>query len=346
MRIACLPLAGPNNPYQNLMKAGLEKSSHTTVSGAAGQFFPLMRTVWQQHPQAIHIDWAGSYYLRANPVFCAIQAALFWVDIWFFSLQKVPLVWTLHNLTEHETSYPRLDHYAKLRLAKLATKIRIFSELQLPDAQRKFPKYAHKLCVVPEGSYVGHYPETQTRADARYLLGLPDKARVVLHFGNLRPYKGSIDLVNAFKTVAAPQDRLVMAGPAHNPSYVQAIKEAIGSDTRILLEAGFVDENRVQTFFRAADLAAFPFARIDNSGTVILAMGFGLVCLAPAAGAVAGRLAGQPDFLYAPGQLSQALKAALNAPANTLQVLGQANRAQVLSHRWQDFASVFAALQA
>jgi glycosyltransferase involved in cell wall biosynthesis len=344
MRIACLPLAGPHNPYQNLLKAGLQRAGHEVVPGASGQFFPFIRTVFGKKPAAIHLDWAGSYYLRANPFFCAIQVVFFWVDTLVFSWLNVPLVWTLHNLTEHETKYPALDHWAKRRLARLSKKIRIFAEIQLPEAQKKLGKYGHKIVVVPEGSYVGHYPETQTRQDARFLLGLAENARVVLHFGNLRPYKGSIDLVQAFIAVAGPHDRLVMAGPAHNPAYVKSLQDAIGADKRILLIPGFVEEPRVQTYFMAADLAAFPFARIDNSGTVILAMGFGLVCVAPATGAVAGRLAGQPDFLFLPGQLSAVLQKALTTPAATLQALGQQNRAQVLAHTWDDFATVFASL--
>jgi len=344
MRIACLPLAGPHNPYQKLLKLGLGSAGHTVVSGAASSFFPLTKTVLQTNPGAIHLDWPGSYYLRSNPVFCIVQALFFWLDIQIFKFLNVPLVWTVHNLTEHETRYPKLDRWAKRQLAALAIKIRTFADRQVAEAASVLQVSPDKIIAVPEGSYVGHYPETQSRQDARYLLGLTEGGRVILHFGNLRPYKGSIDLVKAFKEVASPLDRLVMAGPAHNPAYVEALKESIEGDKRVLLHPGFVDEPRVQTYFMAADVAAFPFARIDNSGTVILAMGFGLPCIAPAVGAVSGRLKAQPHLLFEPGHLAETIKYALTEPLEDLQAIGRQNRAQVLSYSWEDFGQVFDSL--
>ncbi len=344
MQIACLPLAGAANPYQNLMRAGLEEAGHQTRPGAAGNFFALSRTVFGNRPGALHLDWPGSYYLRRNRLLCLVQAALFWLDLWLTAQSGTPIVWTAHNLTEHDVPHPGIDRWAKRLLAAKARRIRVFTEAQRQEAALKFGVAADKIVAIPEGSYVGYYPEQQTRHQARQLLHLPEAARVVLHFGNLRPYKGSAQLVQAFRAVAGPNDHLILAGPAHTPAYVDDLRTAIAGDKRIHLHAGFVAEERVQTFFRAADLAAFPFRRIDNSGSVILAMGFGLPCLAPAVGAVAGRLAAQPELLFGAGQLEAHLGFALSQPAHRLDAWGQANRAQVQAHRWADFAQVFAQL--
>ena len=344
MQIACLPQAGAANPYQNLMRAGLADAGHQTHPGAAGNFFALCRTVFPNRPGALHLDWPGSYYLRRNRLLCLLQAAQFWLDLQLATASGVPLVWTAHNLTEHDVPHPGIDRWAKRLLAAKASRVRVFTDAQRQEAAQKFGVSPDKIVAIPEGSYVGYYPEQQTRLQARQLLHLPEQARVTLHFGNLRPYKGSAQLVRAFKAVAGPNDHLVLAGPAHTPAYVDDLRTAIAGDARIHLHAGFVAEEQVQTFFRAADLAAFPFQRIDNSGSVILAMGFGLPCLAPAVGAVAGRLAAQPDLLFAPGQLEHRLGFALAQPAHQLAAWGQANRTQVLAHRWADFAQVFTQL--
>ena len=323
------------------MMDGLRRAGHTVVPGVSGRFFALSRTVFGQRPDAVHLDWPGSYYLRSNTLFCLLQTALFALDLWLLRLSNVPLVWTVHNLAEHETAYPRLDAWAKRLLARAARRIRVFSREQIVPAASRLGVPTKKIVAIPEGSYVGFYTKGQTRAEARVILGLPLEAFVVLHFGNLRPYKGSVDLIQAFRKVAEPTDQLVLAGPAHNPGYVEVLRSAAGSDPRIHLHPGFVPEASVQTYFAAADLAAFPFARIDNSGTVILAMGFGLPCLAPAVGAVATRLAAQPQLLFAPGALASTLGLALNLPKTMRDEIGKNNRAQVQSHLWEDFAHVF-----
>jgi beta-1,4-mannosyltransferase len=344
MRIAFLPLAGPQNPYQLLMVKGLEQGGHQLVAGCDGAFFALTRTVLTRRPQAVHLDWPAKYYLRRNLVLTLVQSAFFYLDLLLFRLTGTQLVWTAHNLVEHDIRFAWLDKWAKRRLAATATKVRIFAEGQREAACHAFGIASAKIVTVPEGSYLGYYAHTQSQQDARYLLGLPPYGRVVLHFGNLRPYKGSVKLVEAFCQVAGPTDSLVLAGPAHNPAYVQAIAAAAKGDVRVVLRPGFVEAPQVQTYFMAADVAAFPFERIDNSGTVILAMGFGLVCVAPKVGAVSARLSAQQAYLFAPGGLAQALQKALAAPKAELQELGALNRRQVASFNWEDFAPVFDAL--
>lgn len=341
MRISCLPLAGPHNPYQRLMMAGLRKAGHTVVYGKPGRFLALTRTALGQRPQAIHLDWPGSYYLRSNTLLCYLQEALFELDLALLRLTGVPLVWTAHNLSEHDTHHAHIDHRAKRSLARLARRVRIFSQVQLEEAADKLDILPDKLVALPEGSYIGHYPETQTREEARAALGLPPQARVILHFGNLRPYKGSSHLIHAFLQTAGPDDRLVLAGPAHTPHYVEHLRHIIGDDTRVLLHPGFVPEEKVQTYFHAADVAAFPFDRIDNSGTVILAMGFGLACLAPADGAVQARLHTQRELLFTPGDLTGHVQTLLTLPAEQLKAIGRRNREEVLQYRWEDFGPVF-----
>lgn len=341
MRISCLPLAGPHNPYQRLMMEGLRQAGHTVGHGRPGRFFALTRTALQQRPQAIHLDWPGSYYLRSNRLLCRFQAALFGLDLALLRLTGTPLVWTAHNLSEHDTPHSRLDRAAKRRLARLARLVRVFSGLQVEEAAQKLDILPDKIVALPEGGYIGFYPEAQTREEARQALGLPQDARVMLHFGNLRPYKGSSHLLHAFLQMAAPSDRLVLAGPAHTPHYVEHLRHIIGDDSRILLHPGFVPEDKVQTYFRAADTAAFPFDRIDNSGTVILAMGFGLPCLAPADGAVQARLHTQPQLLFTPGLLAEYVRKLLTLPLPELQAIGRRNREEVLQYRWEDFGPVF-----
>ena len=283
MRIVCLPLASEGNPYQILMMHGLARAGHEPVAGAPGRFFPFRRSKPVQ-PDAYHLDWPGSYYLRRDPAASLVQLAAFKAELAWLKASRIPLVWTCHNLAEHDVPHPALDMAAKRALAAVATRLRVFSAEQATLAGQLFRVADAKIVVQPEGSYVGYYPHTKTNAEARAALSLQTGGRVLLHFGNLRPYKGTDLLLAAFFRYALPDDQLVIAGPAHTPAYIAQLARQAGGDSRVFLHPGFVAKEQVQNYFAAADLAVLPFRRITNSGSVILAMGFGLPVVAPASG--------------------------------------------------------------
>ena len=57
-----------------------------------------------------------------------------------------------------------------------------------------------------------------------------------------------------------------------NPDYFESIKKSINEN--IMLIDRFIEDDELQYFFNAADVITLPFKKIENSGSVILAMGF------------------------------------------------------------------------
>ena len=63
--IACLPVAGNDNPYQKLMIEGLNQSGQLhTFNGVHDKFWGILRTALKHKPDYIHFDWITSYYYR------------------------------------------------------------------------------------------------------------------------------------------------------------------------------------------------------------------------------------------------------------------------------------------
>ncbi len=345
--IACLPIAGSENPYQQLMMQGLRDAGFEVRHGVGGKWFAFTRTWLGQRPGFVHLDWPGSYYLRRSSPLALAQFLGLWLDLMTFKLIGGRLVWTCHNLKEHEVPHPGLDRRAKRLLGWAAWTIRVFSEGQRQAASEYLGVGMVKLVVVPEGSYVGYYPDTITKAEARRALGLPEDSRVLVNFGNLRPYKGVDRLIEVFNRLKPEGWRLLVAGPAHNKAYVEELRRLAGGNPDIVLRPGFIQTGEVQQYMRAADLAVLPFNRIDNSGSVILAMGFSLPVVAPAVGAVQGRLSGQPKLLFSiegpKDGFEEILATAMAMSELELRAIGNQNKEAVELFTWRDFGSVFKA---
>ena len=196
-----------------------------------------------------------------------------------------------------------------------------------------------RVHVIPHGHYVGRYPDTLTQAEARSRLGLTDDARVVAFVGWVRAYKGVVELIEAFGRVDDPSLRLVVAGRAVDAGYAERVRQAAASDERVRLELGFVPDDELQVYLRAADVVAAPFLEIFTSGSVLLAMSFGRAVIAPRRGCVVDTLDEAGGLLYdadEAGGLESALRAALTAD---LDAMGRHNAASLERFAWPRIAA-------
>jgi glycosyltransferase involved in cell wall biosynthesis len=140
---------------------------------------------------------------------------------------------------------------------------------------------------VPHGHYRDVYANTVTRPEAREVLGLPAGAAVCLFIGQVRPYKGVVDLVRAFRQTSDPDAVLVIAGRPVSSELADAVSRAATGDERVRVHLGLVAVDDIQRFLNAADLVVLPYVESLNSGAALLALSFDRRVLAPATGAFA-----------------------------------------------------------
>jgi glycosyltransferase involved in cell wall biosynthesis len=111
-------------------------------------------------------------------------------------------------------------------------------------------------------------------------LGWPLGAPRVLLFGVLRPYKGVEFLLRAWAQRAQPADseaRLVIAGYATR-SYEQHLRSEIrrlGVDTSVVTDFRFLPEDELRAYIAAADVVAYPYRNITQSGALFAGMNAG-----------------------------------------------------------------------
>lgn len=212
---------------------------------------------------------------------------------------------TLHHVVgagEVDASFARLHRVrvpaaaARAGLAAVRESARRLADdviVHEPDFARAVPG----ATVVPHGI---EQPSPESREQARARLGFASEDRLVaLCFGYVAPYKGLEVALRA--GVKAPADVVVAVAGGEHPRlarchdpYYQRLRDAFPG-ARF---SGWVPDDEVAAWFRAADVALFPYPRpVSSSGALALALAHGTPSLLSPQLA---RSAGAPDALVAP----------------------------------------------
>lgn len=181
---------------------------------------------------------------------------------------------------------------------------------------------AQRLHIVP------HPPMALAQADEADLAAVPEpKATRVLFFGTIRPYKGFDLLIEACLALwrAGHVFELAVAGKAFMPiaPLLDRVRDA-GFGERLVLDLGFLTEQRLDAHLRKSAIIAFPYRHIDSSGAFLSALHYGKAMVASRVGMFAGLDEGAVS-LCAPddaGALAQALVMVL-ADAGMRSALGK-----------------------
>lgn len=340
IRISCLPVAGIQNPYQFLMMKGLQSDSRLIVkNGIDDRFLGIIKTAIVQKPDYIHFDWETSYYYRRSLWMTIVNIPFFILQVYIARyVLNCKLVWTPHNIIPHDSKYIKIHRFCRRFFAGKMKWIRLFSEISLPAAVKEFKCDKSKFKIIPEGSYVGYYPNNVGRVEARKFLNVADDKTVLLYTGFIKPYKGIDSLIESFKKSFRHNAILIIAGKVMDPWYFETIKKSINEN--IILIDRFIENDELQFFFNAADVVTLPFKKIENSGSVILAMSFKKAVIAPSMGVLKERLFMQKELLYSES-LEQSFEILRNMNQETLKEIGEKNFETLSNYKWGDFAKAF-----
>lgn len=198
------------------------------------------------------------------------------------SIMGVPMVWTVHNLYHHEARCKRLDRWVYRNMASCMRGMITHSKTARKEVIREYElSDCAKVEVIPHGNYAGAYPNHGDRCRARQELGLGAGTLVFLFFGEVRRYKGVLDLVRSFPICRPSDVVLLVAGRPGDSLIREDLERAAGNNPGVRLELGFVPDDKVQTYLNACDVVALPYQDMLTSGAAILAMTFGKACIAP-----------------------------------------------------------------
>jgi glycosyltransferase involved in cell wall biosynthesis len=113
------------------------------------------------------------------------------------------------------------------------------------------------------------------------MLGLGEKAHVLLFFGFVRPYKGLTYLIDALPRVLEEVEiHLVVAGEFWgDPAPYEQQIQRLGLRQRVTVVNRYIPDEEVAPFLAAADLMVLPYVDATQSAVVPVAFGHGLPVL-------------------------------------------------------------------
>ncbi|HEY9621766.1 MAG TPA: glycosyltransferase [Crinalium sp.] len=323
-----------DNPYQQLLASHLEALGVEIRKVGTHTHLPLNGG----KPDIIHLHWLHQFFLPPKPKTPLENLLRFFTGLFILKLMGSKLVWTAHNLKDHDNRNPLADKICTYTVAKLADRIIAHSETAKLEILQAFSiRNPDKVAVVPHGNYIGTYENTISRRDARAQLQLPDSSPVLLFLGSIRPYKGVLELIHAFKQLNPSDLRLVIAGKPSDAETTATIEAAIAHHPTIHFIPGFVPDNDIQVYMNACDAVVFPYKDILTSGAVLLAMSFGRACIAPRLKGIAETLDDTGSILYDPQSdigLTQALQDTVQRQEE-LSHMGEHNRQRAEQWNWQ-----------
>lgn len=226
------------------------------------------------------------------------------------------LVWTVHNVLPHDTRFPDVDTDLRRGVVARADIVHVLSAGTVAAAASRYAIPPEKVLHLPHPAYLGVYRDEVTDADARRAYGLGVDDLVFGLVGNLRPYKGLDELLDAFEsTVSAPpaarRRRLLIAGtPGADPS-IDALLARARANPDVVVDARRIPADELAIPLRASDVIVLPYRSSLNSGALLLALSFGRPVIAAASPHVSETVGPDASITFEPedrGALATALR--------------------------------------
>ena len=187
---------------------------------------------------------------------------------WLKQRLNIPIVAILDNVIPHERRIGDrtfTTYFLKQCDSFVAMSSSVLDELSQFDTQKPRKMLYHPV--------YDHFGDEVEMALARKHLSLPESSKVILFFGIIRKYKGLKLLLQALSKIKNKENlKLVVAGEFYEDraKYTRLIHK-LKLETNVIVNAGFVDKNKVKYYFCAADLVAQPYLTATQSGVTQIA---------------------------------------------------------------------------
>lgn len=234
-----------------------------------------------------------------------------------------------------EGSLGWLNRYVRLVgpwLFRLASGYVVHSEHDRRLVAARFGLDMTRAVVIPHGPY-DHFRPGKSRRDA------PEGCCNLLYLGLIRPYKGVDDLIRAFESIPPAEIErywLTVVGETWEGCTEPA--ELIARSPyreRITFINRYVSDEEVEALFGGADALVLPYRRASQSGTLHIALRYGLPVVVTAVGGLAEAVREYEGAVLAEAGNPDSLAAAIRT------VAGLRGRRFSAPHTWPGIASQY-----
>lgn len=272
------------NPYQKLWVDALDSEVDSNFINKKTGVFPFFNYLHSQREKVavLHLHWLNPFIkTRSNKLFF-LSAVRLVLDLFLVKMLRVEVVWTIHNQDVHDSPIKPAT-FAKLKwcILKLVNKIVLLNQQDVETLKKEYPFVQDKVFYIPHGNYKGVYLEQSTVVFPELKSDKP--VFTFLFFGLVRQYKGVQQLMEVWEKFERDKKnvRLVIAGEFRDESFRRAMKSKVSKLDSVILIDRFIDNQEVYELFTLSDAVTLPFLKINNSGSLILALTFNKPVIAP-----------------------------------------------------------------
>jgi len=341
MKVFFLPFYKTNNPYQTLLAKHLGELGVQVLS-FNGKLRKLPGIVKRDNVDVVHLHWLHPFFVASNGFYSFMRLLQFLFVLVRLKTRGVNVVWTAHNLANHEKKNTYIDWLCNFFVSRLANKIIVHCGNAGVDLRCRYRLLKDKkFLVIPHGHYINAYENQINRKQAREMLSVPSDQVVFLAFGSIKTYKGIPELISAFKDAKLKEALLLVVGRCSNVALDEEITDKVDGHANVRYVNNFINDADVQLYMNTADVVVFPYKEVLTSGAVVLAASFGKACIAPKIGCMIDVL-DQGDICLYDTNAAEGLRGALleaYQSSDRLPTLGARNREFVSREcDWSDIA--------
>ncbi|WP_322816023.1 glycosyltransferase [Chloroflexus sp.] len=245
LRVECEYLLDPINPFT---------------------WWRLVRRVRADQPDLLLLQWWVPYWTPSLTVISSL-------------LKRPPatkIAMICHNVLPHDGGGV-IDRRLAMTVLRRADALIVHSE---PDRYRARALLPHARIVkafLPTYEPILTNAASAVNAALRHQWQVPDRRRILLFFGFVRPYKGLEYLIQALAEVRQQLDvHLLVVGEIWgSPAYYQRYAAEFGVTEAITFVDRYVSNEELPAIFSTADVVVLPYVSATQSAVVQLAFGFG-----------------------------------------------------------------------
>jgi len=269
-----LNLRGDQNPNANIIRKGFRVIKY---------YIKLINYALHSKTKLFHILWLNKFFYFDSIILTQ-----------FYKCLSKKLIYTAHNINIRERDggnswlyqkslsfmYHKMDH------------IFVHTNKMKDELIKKFGIEDKKISVIPFGINE-IIPQTNiNRNEARKRLGLNNREKIILFFGNIAPYKGLEYLLEGFNLLyrKGRNYKLFIVGRVKNcTNYFNKLLKFIKDNDlkdKVELKIEYIPDEEVEIYFKSADVLVLPYRIIFQSGVLFLSYNFGLPVIATDVGAL------------------------------------------------------------
>ncbi|HVY01605.1 MAG TPA: glycosyltransferase, partial [Candidatus Nanoarchaeia archaeon] len=199
----------------------------------------------------VHAQW-WSWFL----------APVYYTVLKIARMRDKKIIMTIHNVKPHEKSF--IKDFLNNSVIGLADEYIVHSE----ENKRQFLELNNtkkKIYVIPHG-IIEFAKSNLSKEQLLKKYNFTKQDKIILFFGNIRPYKGLDVLIKSLPNISNKNVKLIIAGkPWGSFEEYQKIIDELNLKDKITLFLDFNTQEKIAELFKISDLAAFPYKEFEAS---------------------------------------------------------------------------------